>query len=159
MRTTCRLVKMRIWSYIEPITECIRKNSLISKFVMHCYQTCFMIGLRNDQIMILVNHIWCYKASSAQGVKLSTLTDKLVHNTLGFDWKCTPSLLVFFFSCCFSQTNPIWWHNFANLWTKWKKFFDCNITPHQHNWSITTMSYNYVNPNTLGVLMWEGREG
>ncbi len=25
MRTTCRLVKMRIWSYIEPITECVKK--------------------------------------------------------------------------------------------------------------------------------------
>ncbi len=52
MRTTCRLVKMRIWLYTEPITECVRKNSLISKFVMHCNQTCFMIGLRNDQVTI-----------------------------------------------------------------------------------------------------------
>ncbi len=59
MRTTCRLVKMKIWSYIEPIADFVRKNSLISKFVMHCYQTCFMIDLRNDQITILTTHIWC----------------------------------------------------------------------------------------------------
>ncbi len=59
MRTTCRLVTMRIWSYIEPITECARKNSLICKFLMHCYQTCYMIGLTNDQIMVLTNHVWC----------------------------------------------------------------------------------------------------
>ncbi len=58
MRTTCQLVKMRIW-YIEPITECLRKNSLICKFLMHCYQTCFMIGLTNDHIMIWTNHTWC----------------------------------------------------------------------------------------------------
>ncbi len=41
---------------IEPITECVRKNSLIYRFLIHCYQTCFMIGLTNDQIMILTNH-------------------------------------------------------------------------------------------------------
>ena len=41
MITTCRLVKMNIWSYIEPITECVRKNSLISKFLMLFYQICF----------------------------------------------------------------------------------------------------------------------
>ncbi len=71
MRTTCRLVKIRIWSYIEPIRECVRKNSLICKFVMHRYQTCFMIGLTNDQITILTNHIWCKKASSAQGLNIN----------------------------------------------------------------------------------------
>ena len=59
MRTTCRLGKMRIWLYIEPITECVRKNSLICKFLMDCYQTCFMIGLTSAQIMILTNRIWC----------------------------------------------------------------------------------------------------
>ncbi len=72
LKTTCRLVKMRIWSSIESITECVRKNSLKCKFLMYCYQTCFMIGLTNDHIMILTNHIWCYKASSAHGVKIKT---------------------------------------------------------------------------------------
>ena len=72
LKTTCRLVKMRIWSSIESITECVRKNSLKCKFLMYCYQTCFMIGLTNDHIMILTNHIWCYKASSAHGVNVMT---------------------------------------------------------------------------------------
>ncbi len=65
MRPTCWLAKIWIWSSIEPITECVRKNSLICKFVIHCYQTCFMIGSTNDHTRILTNHIWC---SSVQGV-------------------------------------------------------------------------------------------
>ncbi len=37
MRTTCRLVKISNQSYIDPITEDVRKNSLICKFLTHCY--------------------------------------------------------------------------------------------------------------------------
>ncbi len=33
-----------------------KKNSLICKSVMHCYQTYLMIGLTYDQIMELTNH-------------------------------------------------------------------------------------------------------
>ena len=33
MRTTCRLLKMNILSYIEPIRRGVRKNSLMCKFV------------------------------------------------------------------------------------------------------------------------------
>ena len=56
-----------------------KKNSHIRKFLIHSYQAHFMIGLRNDQITILTNHMWCLKASSAQGViKIRSCVETLV---------------------------------------------------------------------------------
>ncbi len=48
MRTTCRLVKMSIHANIEPIRKHVRKNNLMCKFLMLCYQSFIMIGLRNE---------------------------------------------------------------------------------------------------------------
>ncbi len=59
IRTTCLLVKMSIQAYIEPIRECVIKNSLICKFVMLCYQSFIMIGLTNENVMILTNQKVC----------------------------------------------------------------------------------------------------
>ena len=36
---------MSIQAYIKPSGNVLEKNSLICKFLMLCYQTCFMIGL------------------------------------------------------------------------------------------------------------------
>ncbi len=59
VRTTCQLVKMSIQAYIEQIREGVRKNSLICKFLMLCYQSFIMIGLTNEHVMILTNHTLC----------------------------------------------------------------------------------------------------
>ena len=54
MRTTCRLVKMRIWSHVEPITECVRK--IVSYEVFDA----LLSDLFHDwHILILTNHVWC----------------------------------------------------------------------------------------------------
>ena len=52
MRTTIRLVKMNIVSFIEPIRVGVRKNSLICKFSMLHFQSHIMIGLTNEHFMI-----------------------------------------------------------------------------------------------------------
>ena len=65
-----------------------------------------MIGLTNDQIMILTNHVWCYKASSAplpRGLKILTLEYK----------SCSKSSfrLTHFSSLC----NGMKWNKMSNL--------------------------------------------
>ncbi len=69
MRTTSRLVKINIVSFIEPIREGVRKNSLICKFLMLHFQSRIMIGLTNEHFMIRTNQNSHWKAGSAQGVK------------------------------------------------------------------------------------------
>ncbi len=69
MRTTCRLVKMNILSFIESIREGVRNNSLICKLLMLHIESLIMIGLKNDHFMIWTNQNSCYTAGSAQGVK------------------------------------------------------------------------------------------
>ncbi len=59
MRTTCRLVKMNILSHIDPIRESVRKNSLISKFVIHCCQSLILIGWTSKHFMIVTNQKVC----------------------------------------------------------------------------------------------------
>ena len=59
MRTTCRMVKMSIQAYIQPIRKHVRKNSLICKFLMLCYQSYIMIGLTNENFMIFTNQKVC----------------------------------------------------------------------------------------------------
>ena len=48
IRTTCRLVKMSIQACVALIRECVRKNSLMCKLLLLCYQTFIMIGLNNE---------------------------------------------------------------------------------------------------------------
>ncbi len=59
LKTTCWLVKMSIQVYIEPIRECVGKNTLMCKFLILCYQSFIMIGLTNENFMILTNQKAC----------------------------------------------------------------------------------------------------
>ena len=43
MRADYRLVRMNVLSFIEPIKDDVRKNSLMCKFVVH-FQSCILIG-------------------------------------------------------------------------------------------------------------------
>ncbi len=69
MRTTSRLVKWNVVSFIEPIREGVRKKSLMYKFVMFNCQSLILIGLTNELFMTLTNQKLCLKAGRAQGVK------------------------------------------------------------------------------------------
>ncbi len=71
MRTTCWLVKRNSRSFIKPIREGERKNSLMYKFVVQHFQKRIIIGRIGEQFMIWTNQIWCLKASSSQGVNTS----------------------------------------------------------------------------------------
>ena len=44
LRTTCRLVKTNILSFIEPIRKGVRKNILMYKFVIQPVQSLIIIG-------------------------------------------------------------------------------------------------------------------
>ncbi len=68
MRTTIQLVKRNMESFIGPIREGVRNNSLICKFVMPNCHSFIMIGFLNKNVKMLTNHEVCYKASSAHGV-------------------------------------------------------------------------------------------
>ena len=48
MRTTCRLVKMNILALFEPITEGVRKNTLICKFMVQYFQRLDIIGRTSE---------------------------------------------------------------------------------------------------------------
>ena len=49
MSATCWLVKLNTLSFIEPIREGVRKNSLMYKFVMNYFQRLIIIGLTNEE--------------------------------------------------------------------------------------------------------------
>ncbi len=56
-----------ISSFIEPIRDGVRKSRLLCSTVMPHYQRLIIIGLKNQQLMILTNQKFCYISSSAQG--------------------------------------------------------------------------------------------
>ncbi len=58
MRTTCWLVKNNILPFITPISDDVRK-SVIKKVEMLYCQSCFLIGLTNEDFMILTNLKLC----------------------------------------------------------------------------------------------------
>ncbi len=111
MRTTSRLVKMNILSFIEPIREGVRQNSLIWKLLMLQFESLIMIGLTND-------HLW-YKPIGIHVRRLVGLmcewkvcmfakdvnvtTESLGENT---KWTCTQTRVHYFGSQW--ANNPIW---------------------------------------------------
>ncbi len=44
-----------VFNHIEPIREGVKKYSLMHKFVVWHFQSCIMIGLKNEEFMNLIN--------------------------------------------------------------------------------------------------------
>ncbi len=59
IRTTCRLVRWNVVSFIEPMRESVRKNSLMCKFVMLNCQSLILISLTIEHFMTLTNQKFC----------------------------------------------------------------------------------------------------
>ncbi len=55
MSASYRLVNMNILPINEPIRASARKTNLCEEFVMHQFQSCIIIGLKDEQLTILTN--------------------------------------------------------------------------------------------------------
>ncbi len=154
MTTECKSILLTPWElpadwskwnfdHIEPITECVRKNSLTCKFLMHCYQTSFMIGLTKDHMTILTNHIWYRRSVVLRGLSKIYDSPRFHHDQY---WSVLLAVSGLFFSVLLGVGSRNSWRQSSqspeSVCSQLTHQNRCLLVKKPTNWKVTETKYS-----------------